>query len=83
MKKENKICLFTMFISLIILIISQNIKNDFFKLILAIIGISLIIISIVFERKAKNPKIKHLGIFHLVRKGKNRGNGKTNRYKSK
>ena len=67
MKKENKISAITFLTALILFIISRIAKaNTIASGILCIAGIIVIIISIVFERKAKNPQ--NFGIFAILSK---------------
>ena len=65
MKKENRISLVTMLIGFLIFLISSLIQNQIAKSVLSLIGISVIVVSIVFEKKAKNPK--NFGILQAIR----------------
>ena len=65
MKKENKISLITLLIGCFIFIISSLIQNHIAKTVLSLIGISVIVVSIVFEKKAKNPK--NFGILQAIK----------------
>ena len=65
MKKENRISLVTMLIGFLIFLISSLIQNQIAKAVLSLIGISVIVISIVYEKKAKNPK--NFGILQTIR----------------
>ena len=72
MKKENRISLVTLLIGFLIFLISSLIQNQIAKAVLSLIGISVIVISIVYEKKSKeseklwdfanykvnNPKVK-------------------------
>ena len=64
MKTENKISLITLLIGFLIFVISSLVRNHVVKTILSVIGISVIVISIVFEKKAKNPK--NFGILQAI-----------------
>ncbi len=65
MKKENVISLLTLLTGFIIFIITFLTKSTVIKGFLAIIGISALIVSIVFENKAKN---QNFGIFAILSK---------------
>ena len=65
MKKENRISLVTMLIGFLIFLISSLIQNQIAKAVLSLIGISVIVVSIIFEKEAKNPK--NFGILHAIR----------------
>ena len=66
MKKENLICLLLMILGFIDYTIALKIENMIAKLILCIVGIVIFVISIIFERKAKNPEVQHFGILHSI-----------------
>ncbi len=65
MKKENRISLITLLIGFLIFLISSLIQNQIAKTVLSLLGISVIVVSIVFEKKAKNPK--NFGILQAIR----------------
>ena len=65
MKKENRISLVTLLIGFLIFLISSLIQNQIAKAVLSLIGISVIVVSIVYEKKAKNPK--NFGILKAIR----------------
>lgn len=65
MKKENKISLITLLIGFIIFLILSIVHNYIVKAVLSLIGIAVIIASIVFEKKAKNPK--NFGILQAIK----------------
>lgn len=65
-KKENMISIVLLIISLCSFLICEKLNNETLKIILCIIGITLIIMSIIFERKADNPKVKNFGILHSI-----------------
>ena len=48
MKKENRISLVTLLIGFLIFLISSLIQNQIAKAVLSLIGISVIVVSIVF-----------------------------------
>ena len=56
MKKENRISLVTMLIGFLIFLISSLIQNQIAKAVLSLIGISVIVVSIVFEKKQRIRK---------------------------
>ena len=65
MKKENRISLITLIIGLLIFMISSLVQNQIAKTVLSLIGIAVIVVSIVFEKKAKNPK--NFGILQAIK----------------
>ena len=65
MKKENRISLIALLIGFLIFMISSFIQNHIAKAVLSVIGIAVIVVSIVFEKKAKNPK--NFGILQAIR----------------
>lgn len=65
MKKENRISLVTLLIGFLIFMISSVIQNHIAKAVLSLIGISVIVVSIIFEKKAKNQK--NFGILQAIR----------------
>lgn len=65
MKKENRISLITLIIGFLIFMISSLVQNQIAKTVLSLIGIAVIVVSIVFEKKAKNPK--NFGILQAIR----------------
>ncbi len=65
MKKENSISLITLIIGFLIFMISSLVQNQIAKAVLSLIGIAAIVVSIVFEKKAKNPK--NFGILQAIR----------------
>ena len=66
MKAENKISIITFTIAVILFIISRLIANKTISGVLCLLGISAIVTSIIFERKAKNPQ--NFGIFATLSK---------------
>ena len=56
MKKENRISLVTMLIGFLIFLISSLIQNQIAKAVLSLIGISVIVVSIVYEKKSKESE---------------------------
>ena len=65
MKKENRISLITLIIGFLIFMISSLVQNQIAKTVLSLLGIAVIVVSIVFEKKAKNPK--NFGILQAIR----------------
>ena len=66
MKRENIISIITLLFSLLVLAVSLKIQNMFVKKLLCLTGLVLIILSIIFEKKAKNPKKQNFVILHSI-----------------
>lgn len=73
MKKENKICSITMLLALLMFFLLTVVKNQYVKAVFILLGISLLITSIIFEKKAANPKSPKLCDFiSIITKSNNR-----------
>lgn len=69
-KKCNLLCTVFMSIGLLLIIIYAITNNVYIRRTAAIIGIISVIVSIIFEKKAKNPKSQNFEIWNIISKSK-------------